>query len=216
MRANAEATFDITKSIFAVLEYKRPEISFCGVHVLFLTENFYERLPFGVRLRIDYDQLRYGALLHDIGKIALPEEILNKAGKLEAEEMDIMRSHTDISARMLANIPGLEPVSKWIQYHHERMDGKGYYKLKGHEIPLEARLIAITDAYSSIVMPSAFKPSRTHEDAISVLRMGSGEQFDPELVELFCQLPSKNLNEATERAMKMMKTTKKCFPKEEW
>lgn len=204
MKTNTQKIFDITKLLFSILKYDRPEISLSGIHVLLLTECFYRQLPLGLRLRINHEQLRYGALLHDIGKIAIPKEILNKPGKLKKEEMDLVRGHAKKSAEILGGIPGLEPLSEWIQYHHERFDGKGYYHLKGRNIPLEAQLIAITDTYSAVVMENFYKPSRTHEDAVSVLRLAAGTQFDRSLIEIFCQIPSVQLNDATAEAARLM------------
>lgn len=198
-------SFDIAKSLFTILEYERPEISLSGIHVLLLTECFYEQLPLVYRVKLDFDLLKYGALLHDIGKICIPKEILNKPGKLKKEEMELVKSHAKISAEILKSISGLESLSRWIQYHHERMDGKGYYHLKGKEIPLEAQIIAITDAYSSILMASSFKPSRTHEDAVSILKMGAGTQFNDYLIKIFCKIPSNRLKAATEQAAQNMK-----------
>ncbi|MBR1741488.1 MAG: HD domain-containing protein [Lachnospiraceae bacterium] len=204
MKSNRKITFDITKSLFSILEYDRPEISLSGIHVLLLTECFYRQLPFAYRIKINHKQLRYGALLHDIGKIGIPKEILNKPGKLEKEEMELVKNHAKISAEILGSIYGLEALASWIQYHHERFDGKGYYHLKGKEIPLEAQMIAITDTYSAIIMESSYKPARTHEDAISVLKLAAGTQFNHELIRIFCQIPSVRLDAATEEAAKLM------------
>lgn len=212
MKPGAKINFEIIKSLFAIMGYKRQEISFSGLHVLFITECFYEHMPFSMRRHLNYKQLKYGALLHDIGKISISEDVLNKAGKLSGEEMELVRGHAGISAEILSSIQGMESVSKWIQYHHERMDGKGYYHLKGKEIPFEARVIAITDAYASIIMASAFKPSRTHEDAVSILNMEAGTQFDEEMIRVFCKIPSGALGKATKRAVAVMKGVGNFFP----
>lgn len=197
-------TFEITKSLFGILQADRPEIAASGMHVYLLTSCFYDYLPISLKLKINDEELKYGALLHDIGKLAVPKEILNKAGKLDKKEMILVRSHTDKSEMMLSDIDGLENVAKWVKYHHERMDGKGYYKLKGDQIPLEARIIAITDTYSSIIMGGSFRPSGTREDALTILRMDAGTQFDEELIGYFSHIPSNRLNEAGEEVDKMM------------
>ena len=208
MKSNFSNYFNVTKSLFVLLENDRPEISLSGIHVLLLTNYFYNQLPFHYKIHIDLDQLRYGALLHDIGKIKIPKDILNKPGKLEPEEMELVKSHARISGEMLKKIPGLEPLAAWVPYHHERMDGMGYYHLQGEEIPIEARIIAITDTYSSIIMASSFKPSRTHEDAVSILKMSAGTQFDTELVNIFCSVPHNCLSEATDEAIQIMEDMK--------
>lgn len=211
MKINTLLNFDITKSLFSILGYDRPEISLSGIHVLLLTDEFYRVLPFSYRMRMNYQQLRYGALLHDIGKIGIPKEILNKPGKLKKEEMELVKNHAQISAEILGNMPGLEPLAKWIQYHHERYDGKGYYHLKGRKIPLEARLISITDTYSAVIMESSYKPSRTHTDALSVLKLASGTQFQPDLIRMFCQIPAVHLENATEEAARIMEEAGKML-----
>ena len=211
MKTNSQSTFDITKSLFSILGYDRPEISLSGIHVLLLTDVFFRMMPLSYRLRINYKQLRYGALLHDIGKIGIPKEIINKPGKLQKEEMELVKNHAKISAEILGNMPGLEPLGDWIQYHHERYDGKGYYHLKGKKIPLEAQLISITDTYSAVVMESSYKPSRTHADAVSVLKLASGTQFHPDLIRIFCQIPAVHLENATEEAAKIMEEAGKLL-----
>ncbi len=196
--------FEITKSLFGILQAERQEIAVSGMHVYLLTSCFYDYLPLNLKLKINNEELKYGALLHDIGKLAIPKEILNKAGKLEKKEMILVRSHTDKSEMMLSDIDGLEKVAKWVKYHHERIDGKGYYKLKGDEIPLEARIIAITDTYSSIIMGRSYKPTGTREDAMTILRMDAGTQFDEELIGYFSHIPADRLNEAGVQVHNMM------------
>ena len=208
MKVNAKITYEIARSLFVILESERPEISLSGLHVQLLTDCFYEFLPFSLKMSIDVDELSFGALLHDIGKIGVPAEILNKPGKLKKEEMELVKSHAELSEKMLGSIHGLEGVAKWVKFHHERVDGRGYYKLKGNKIPVEARIIAITESYSSIVLPSAFKPARNYEDAVTVLKMGAGTQFDAGLVECFCKIPQQELEEATAEAMQIFKNAR--------
>ena len=198
-------TFEIARALFGLLQAERPEIAASGIHVYLLTACFFDYLPINLKLKINDEELKYGALLHDIGKLAVPEEILNKAGKLEKKEMLLVRSHTDKSEMMLSGIGGLENVAKWVKYHHERIDGKGYYSLKGDQIPLEARIIAIADTYSSIILGGSYKPTGTTEDALTVLRMDSGTQFDEELVDYFSHIPANRLNEAEEELDKIMR-----------
>lgn len=205
MKLNAKISYDIVRSLFVMLESERPEISLSGLHVQLLTECFYDQLPFAVRMSVDREELCFGALLHDIGKLALPEEILNKPGKLGKDEMELVRSHAELSEKLLGSIKGLEGVAQWVKYHHERVDGNGYFKLTDDKIPVEAKIIAITECYSSVVMPSAFKPSRDYEDAITILKMGAGTQFDPVLVDCFCRVSQQDLQEATREAMRIFK-----------
>ncbi|MBR1877157.1 MAG: HD domain-containing protein [Lachnospiraceae bacterium] len=203
-RKNKDHNFEITRSLFAILLSDRPHIAASGMHVFLLTECFYDYLPFFWKLKINEDDLKYGALLRDVGKLAVPDEILNKAGKLEKKEMLLVRSHTDRTEKMLSQIEGLQNVAKWIKYHHERIDGKGYYKLKGNEIPVEARIIAITDTYSSIIMGGSYKPTGTREDALAILKMDAGTQFDEELIGYFSHIPAARLNEAGQEVERIM------------
>lgn len=206
MKKDTVHNFETVRSLFALLEYEHPEIIFSGIHVQLLTRLFYEFLPFQFRRKIHYEQLMYGALLRDIGKLRLPAEVLNKPGKLKEDEWKMVKSHAKLGAEMLSTVPGMEKLKDWILYHHERVDGRGYFGLKGEEIPLEARMLMITDAYSSIVMASSFKPSRMYEDAISVLRLGAGSQFDEELVEIFCQIPMNAIVSAAEQTREIIES----------
>ena len=205
MAGYKKRTFEIVRSLFGLLQAERPELAAGGIHVYLLTSCFYDYLPINLKLKINDEELKYGALLHDIGKLAVPEEILKKPGKLEKKEMLLVRSHTDRSEMMLSGIKGLENVAKWVKYHHERIDGKGYYSLKGDQIPLEARIIAITDAYSSIILGGSYKPTGIREDALTVLRMDAGTQFDEELVGYFSHIPANRLSEAEAELDKIMR-----------
>jgi len=133
--------------------------------------------------------LEYGALLHDIGKIAIPESVLNKPALLTPEEHEIIQSHTLAGARIIEGVSHLRDARPYILYHHERWDGSGYPEgLKGEAIPLEGRLLAIVDVYDALTSDRPYHRRITHRDAISFLRIEAGHHFDPEMVELFCEL----------------------------
>ena len=133
--------------------------------------------------------LRIAGLLHDVGKIGVPDDILKKPGPLSDEERALMREHVVLSNLIVHGIPNLEDVSDAVYCHHERWDGMGYPRgLKGEEIPLPGRIMALVDAYSAMILDRPYRKALTGEEAIAELRQNSGTQFDPELVEPFIQL----------------------------
>ena len=132
--------------------------------------------------------VRAAAELHDVGKLALPEDVLQKPGQLDDDEWKIVRQHTLIGERIIAAAEGLEHVALTVRSTHERWDGNGYPDgLRGSQIPLAARIIAICDAYDAITSERPYRHARTSERAIEELRASAGTQFDPELVETFIQ-----------------------------
>jgi HD-GYP domain-containing protein (c-di-GMP phosphodiesterase class II) len=137
--------------------------------------------------------LQYASLLLDIGKLGIPRSIINKKGKLLPEERELIQKHPEICMEILSSIPSLKTITFWIKYHHERVDGTGYYHLKGEEIPLASRILAIADTYSAITMDRSYRPSLPYENAISELRLVAGKQLDGELVELFCSIPKSKI-----------------------
>jgi len=134
---------------------------------------------------------RCGAWLHDIGKLAVPPEILFKPGPLTEEEWYVMRQHPAIAYEMLAPIPFLGPALDIPYCHHERWDGSGYpRRLKGEEIPFTARLFAVIDVYDALCSERPYRESWTKEQALDYLRANAGIQFDPQAVSAFLKMPS--------------------------
>jgi len=131
--------------------------------------------------------------LHDIGKVAIPDEILLFPGRLNDEQMAVMRTHTDTGANtiqaLIARAPGvsfLEMATDIARYHHERYDGKGYPTgLKAEAIPLAARITAVADVYDALTTRRVYKEAFSHAKAVEIIREGSGTQFDPAVVEAF-------------------------------
>ncbi|MDL2227041.1 HD-GYP domain-containing protein [Deltaproteobacteria bacterium OttesenSCG-928-M10] len=136
---------------------------------------------------LDIPKLVQAALLHDIGKIFVPDYILNKDGPLNEYEWAIMRRHPEDGRRFLSGSP-FESMGDAILYHHERMDGKGYYGLQGADIPLEARIIAVADTFSALRTWRIYRPAKDIDTTIAIMRKASGPQLDPELVEKFLAL----------------------------
>lgn len=135
--------------------------------------------------------MRYGVLLHDIGKIGIPDSILFKPGPLSEDEWRIMRCHPQYALDILASIPYLAPSIDIPYCHHERWDGNGYpRRLKGEEIPLSARIFAIVDVWDGLRQSRPYHTSWSRDEAIRYIKSQSGKQFDPHIVEVFLQLLS--------------------------
>lgn len=137
----------------------------------------------GARMGIagdELERLRYGALLHDVGKIGVPGELLRKPGPLSGEERERMDAHTAIGARMLEKIPYLAAVAPLVRAAHERHDGGGYPDgLAGEEIPRGAMIIAACDAFHAMTSNRSYREAMSREDAVAELRAGAGTQFTP-------------------------------------
>jgi putative two-component system response regulator len=132
----------------------------------------------------DAPLVKLGALLHDIGKIGVPEHILCKPGKLTCEEMAVMRLHVDYGDEALSGVPHMETVREMVKYHHEWWDGCGYpFNLRGAEIPFGARLVSVVDAFDSMTSDRPYRNQLSTGEAYRRLRAGAGSQFDPALVE---------------------------------
>ncbi len=134
----------------------------------------------------EIEALKAGALLHDIGKIAVPDHILNKPGKLTAEEFEKMKLHTLVGAQILGRVELPYPVVPIVRSHHERWDGKGYPDgLKGDEIPLTARIISVVDCFDAVREDRQYRRALSRNEAIDLLMQGSGTQYDPRVVGMF-------------------------------
>ncbi|MBE0601894.1 MAG: diguanylate cyclase, partial [Firmicutes bacterium] len=132
------------------------------------------------------DDLVLLSMLHDIGKIGIPDEILNKPGRLTNEERLIINQHAEIGYRIANTIPELKQVAEFILAHHERWDGMGYPNgIHGDQIPIASRIIAIVDAFDVMITGRRYQPARTREEAVDELKRCAGTQFDPTIVEVF-------------------------------
>ena len=129
-------------------------------------------------------EIHLGGLLHDVGKIGIPDSILLKPGGLTSEEYAIMKTHSALGARILAGIPGLEAVSEIVLCHHEMPDGRGYPRaLKGEEIPLGARIVAVCDTYISMAENRPYRQGRSLDKVMREIRRVAGRQLDPQVVD---------------------------------
>jgi diguanylate cyclase (GGDEF)-like protein len=137
----------------------------------------------------DLAALEVGALLHDIGKVGVPDAILRKPGKLDALEWEEMKRHPEIGYQLTSRIPFLDAASPLVRHHHERWDGTGYPTgLRGEDIPLAARIFAVADAYDALVSDRPYRLGRSHAQALEEIRRYAGTQFDPHIVATFLEV----------------------------
>ncbi|QUH29502.1 HD-GYP domain-containing protein [Vallitalea guaymasensis] len=137
----------------------------------------------------EVEMIRTAALLHDIGKIGIPDFILNKKGKLTKEEYDIIKEHPVMGARILSNVDSLKEISNIIRHHHEKYDGTGYPDaLKGADIPIESAILAIADSFDAMTTDRPYKRAMASLEALDELKVNKGTQFNPLLVDQFIKV----------------------------
>ena len=137
----------------------------------------------------EQEQIYYMGMLHDIGKIGIPDAILKKPGKLTEEEMQIIRNHPTIGGEILKDFIAIQGISDGARYHHERYDGNGYNEgLKGEEIPLAARIICVADSYDTMSSKRVYKELHEENYILSELDQCSGKQFDPQIVPFMIEM----------------------------
>ena len=188
-----ERSIDVAEIIVGAIDARDPNLNGHSRHVQNLTMKLYYAIPKAMRGDINAVSLEYASVLHDVGKLGIPESILNKPAKLTEEEWRIMRMHPKIGVDILRPLRSFAEIAPWILYHHERMDGKGYYRKSADEIPLAARMIAVADTYSAITMRRSYKEPRTHEEAAAIIREAAGTQLDAQLAEIFLSIPREEL-----------------------
>ena len=161
----------------------------------------------GRELGLGEEQLRsleFGSLLHDIGKIGVPDAILRKPAALSESEWVRMREHPLHGQKILSGIEFLEGAARVVAQHHEKWDGSGYpLGLRGEQIDFNARIFAVADAFDAITSDRVYRRGRSYEEAISELDTFSGRQFDPEVVEAFRRVPREEWDEIRRRSFEM-------------
>jgi diguanylate cyclase (GGDEF)-like protein len=184
--------------LLRILREREPEIDDDGRRVVELAESTGRAIDLDAEM---LDVLIRAAALHDIGKIAIPERVLDKPGELDEEEWGMLRKHSVVGERILGAAPALAPVAKAVRSTHERWDGTGYPDgLAGTEIPLCSRIVLICDAYEAMTSERPYGEARTPAEALAELRRCAGKQFDPHLVEIFCDLRAEEIRRAEEPA----------------
>jgi HD-GYP domain-containing protein (c-di-GMP phosphodiesterase class II) len=172
-------------SFSAALEARDPYLRGHSARVTAIAEGLARRLGWrGERL----DGLRLGGTLHDVGKIAVTATVLCKPGPLTEEELAEIRTHPLAGARLIKAVADFRPALPYVLHHHERWDGAGYpYGLAGEEIPIEARLLGVADAFDAMTSMRSYRPALSVERALAELQRCSGSQFDPEFAETFVE-----------------------------
>jgi two-component system cell cycle response regulator len=142
-------------------------------------------------------ELELAARFHDIGKVAVPEEVLRKPGPLDDREWRLMACHAEWGAELLRHLPECETIAQIVRHHHERYDGGGYPDgLKGDQIPVGSRIITVCDAYDAMISDRPYRRALPRRDALNELRDGAGEQFDPAAVAAVLSVASGASNQA--------------------
>jgi HD-GYP domain-containing protein (c-di-GMP phosphodiesterase class II) len=160
----------------------------------------------GINNRRYLADIERGALLHDLGKIGIPESILQKEGPLTSEEMEIIKYHPLIGFAMIEEFSFLQGAAEIVLFHHERYDGSGYpFGLEGAEIPLSARLFALADTLDAITSNRPYRQGRSFEEALQEIEKCRGSQFDPELVDLMLNLPVEKWQKIKEKVLASLK-----------
>jgi diguanylate cyclase (GGDEF)-like protein len=171
--------------LVSVVESRQTMADGHGEHVARLSALMASRLGLD---ESEIDRIYQAGLLHDLGKISVPDSILAKDSRLSSREAEIVRGHPMIGARLLDGNAMLVPLSSAVRHHHERWDGAGYpYRLAGENIPLAARILAIAEAYAAMTTDSPWRKAITLHDAVAEVSLMAGRQFDPKLVELFAR-----------------------------
>lgn len=182
-----EAKEDAIKALGVAVESRDSEVKGHTDRVTDLAD----RVGRALGLKSDeLDALRWGAYLHDLGKVATPDAILHKPGRLDSEEWRVMRQHVESGHRVAQQLAFLPQASRdTVLHHHERWDGQGYpHGLAGEAIPLTARIFSVCDVYDALTSPRPYKSAWSHEDAIAEIVLQAGAQFDPQVVAAFLSL----------------------------
>ncbi len=194
IKTSKTRSLEIAQILVTIIDAHGPSLQGHSLHVKNLITLLFKHLP--RHLRGDYSliSLEFAALLHDIGKLDIPEDILSKGDNLSEEEWAIMKTHPQIGVRLLRPIKSFDYISDWILYHHERVDGEGYYFKRADSIPFPSKMIAIVDAYSAMALGRAPNKPKTYEEAIEEIKKGAGKQFDEELAEIFVSIPKEEVD----------------------
>ena len=178
-----ETLLEVVGSLVAAIDAKDPYSSGHSKRVYYYTKNFCEELNISEKLK---KEISFSALLHDIGKIGIPENILLKPGKLTSEEWEKIENHPKNGAEIIKHITRFRTLVNGIRNHHERFDGKGYPDvLKGEKIPLAGRIICLADTFDALTSYRPYRKGCSTAQALSIMEENKGTQFDPHLLDIF-------------------------------
>lgn len=193
-----ETYIQTIKALISAIEYSDAYTSGHSEHVSNLCELICSKLSKECNNK---NMIQFAALLHDIGKIGIPKDILYKSEKLNDEEFNIIKTHPNMGKNIIQNVNGLKEISQWILYHHERIDGNGYYNVVEEDIPLEARIIAIADTFSALVTNRPYRKGMKYEEAIKIMKKSAGSQLDTEILEVFMNIHIEELDKCMPKSL---------------
>lgn len=179
---------DLLPFLTSVIGLRDPHGKGHSHHVMGLSRDFGQKVDM---TSAQIETLAFAAEIHDIGKIAINEFIINKPGRFTEAEYLMVQHHAQLGANLIETL-GLEPlIHQIIMHHHENFDGSGYpHKLKGNQIPLESRIIRITDTYDALTSDRGYRPAYTHRKALTIMEQ-EHTFFDPELLDIFFKMQSR-------------------------
>lgn len=202
-----DKTLEIMHTFVNAIEMKDSYTKGHSEHVYRVVSLLYGTLEDDLKQRINKPKLLDAALLHDCGKISVEDAVLNKPGALSQKDLASLKTHPLTGKKMLDDTCFCD-ISDWVLYHHERMDGKGYYGLEGEDIPMEARMIAVADTYSALSTDRVYRSRMPHDQVMAIMREAAGTQLDPMLVECFMKINPEKLERVQPgTALRMQKNT---------
>lgn len=184
-----ENAMDMAEALSIVIDARDRDLRGHSRHVEAISALIYDELPDSLRKDINKTDLEYAAIFHDLGKLGVPEAILNKPGRLSDEDWVVMRRHPKVGVDILRPVKSFNKILPWIERHHERIDGCGYYHMTADEIPMGARIIAVADVFSALLMKRPYKEAASYDECVDILCASAGTQLDPDVVAAFCAIP---------------------------
>lgn len=190
----SQKTGEIIKTLVNAIEAKDQYTQGHSVHVANVTKLIYDNLPDWMKKKISVAILMDAAILHDIGKIGIPDHVLNKTEQLTPDERHLIEQHAMMGKKILEPT-SYQLIGEIVYCHHERVDGNGYFNIEADKIPLESRIIAVADTFSALCTDRIYRSKRSYEDAMKIIQEAAGTQLDEEIVKVFCAIPRKKLEE---------------------
>jgi len=184
----SKKTREIIKTLVNAMEAKDQYTQGHSVHVANVAKIIYNHLPDQIKNKTNKTRLMDAAILHDIGKIGIPDNVLNKPGKLTPEERLMIEQHAMMGKKILEPT-SYQLIGEIVLCHHERIDGKGYFHISPDKIPLESRIIAVADTFSALCTDRIYRPKKSYEEAVQIIQEVAGTQLDAEIVKIFCTIP---------------------------
>jgi len=180
------------KLLANIVDAKDPYTRSHSDHVARVAELIYEKLPKAQKHKICKWRLLEAATLHDIGKIGVPDNILNKVGELTMQERDMLKKHAELG-KIILKPTGDDLLGEIVYHHHERVDGEGYFNVKSDCIPIESKIIAVADTLSALCTDRVYRKKKSYDDVMQIVKDAAGTQLDEEIVEILCLIPQEDL-----------------------